>query len=213
VTLVVGVDLSGPSNAADTAVACFLPRRRGPTLIGCRLGASDQEIVEFIASKRGAEDLVVGLDAPLSYEPGGGDRPSDKALRSQLVSAGLKPGSVMPPTLTRMAYLTLRGVVVARLLAQSFPGVRIVEVHPGGAMVLRGAPAADVVNLKRHVNSRRSLVSWLANQGLLTESAEVPSDHEVAAYACALAAWDWSRGRPAWRAEAASPVHPFDFVC
>ncbi len=39
------------------------------------------------------------------------------------------------------------------------------------------------------------------------------SDHEVAAYGCALAAWQWGARSPVWRTAAALPHHPYDFVC
>jgi predicted nuclease with RNAse H fold len=120
----------------------------------------------------------------------------------------------MPPTLTRMAYLTLRGIVVARSLRLARDDIQIVEVHPGGTMALRGAPTAAVAGLKHHESARRALLAWLQRQGLKGISAAAkPSDHYVAACAAALAAWKWHRNEAVWRHPAAPPHHPFDYAC
>ena len=118
---VIGIDLSGPCNAADTAIAAFRANGRRLVLQERLLGADDAAIAALIARARPDADLVVGLDAPLSYNDGGGDRPADRLLRARAVAAGLLPGSIMPPTLTRMAYLTLRGITVARIRAAANP--------------------------------------------------------------------------------------------
>lgn len=212
----VGIDLSGPSNTGDTAIACCERRARDLALRECLLGAGDAAVHETVASlSRGAPSLVIGIDAPLSYNAGGGDRPADSDLRRRLVKAGLHPGSVMCPTMTGMAYLTLRGIAVARLVAAiREPRPRIVEIHPGGVMVLRGAPANLVRTFKRRPASRRRLLIWLEENGLLGASRIAgASDHQVAACAVALAAWQWSLGRPAWITPADPPHHPFDFAC
>jgi predicted nuclease with RNAse H fold len=213
---VLGIDLSGPGNSADTVCALFTERSEGLELIESLHGASDQDIVALAERLKGKEPCVVGLDAPLSYNPGGGDRPADRALRQKIMAQGLAAGSVMPPTLTRMVYLTLRGVTVARLLAEGGgAGLRIAEVHPGAALVLGGAPLASVKAFKNEPAARRQLLGWLSRQGLQQGvcSEADPSDHYVAACACALAAWKWARGDSAWRWSAAPPHHPYDFVC
>ena len=97
---VIGIDLSGPCNAADTAVAAFRANGRRLVLQERLVGADDAAIAALIARARPDADLVVGLDAPLSYNDGGGDRPADRLLRARAVAAGLLPGSIMPPTLT-----------------------------------------------------------------------------------------------------------------
>ena len=114
---VIGIDLSGPCNAADTAIAAFRANGRTLVLQERLLGADDAAIAALIARTRPEADLVVGLDAPLSYNDGGGDRPADRLLHARAVAAGLPFGTVMPPTLTRIAYLTLRGITVARIVA------------------------------------------------------------------------------------------------
>lgn len=166
---VVGIDLSGPSNTKDTAFACFEDTGGELQLAASPLqGATDSEILNSIRDFAAKGKVVVGLDAPLSYNPGGGLRPSDRALKSKIIEAGMHPGSVMPPTLMRMAYLTLRGLTVARLIASVGPDVPgIVEVHPGAVMVLRGAPLEWVRSFKKHEEARSGLLVWLKSQNLL----------------------------------------------
>jgi len=213
--IVVGIDLSGPGNAADTAVAVFEGNGGGLRLRQRIAGASDADILSLISHLPLDAEVVVALDAPLSYQPGGGDRPSDRALRQLLMARGLRPGTVMPPTLTRMVYLTLRGLTVARQLESlRHPSLHLVEVHPGGAMALRGAPVADVTRFKTDPGARSRLLAWLARQKLagVPSSADL-TDHEVAACACVLGGWYWRLGTPVWLAAAAPPAHPYDFAC
>lgn len=213
-TTVIGIDLSGPTNVAETALVVLQGDGDGLTLAEVRNGIGDAEIFQMIAryAVRGA--LVVGIDAPLSYNPGGGDRPGDKALRRLLTQQGLASGSVMTPTMTRMAYLTLRGMGVARGIVEvGREKVSVAEVHPAAAMLLRGAPPQALVTMKRDAGSRAALLEWLEGQSLAGVSAHTaPSDHFVAACAAALGGWGWSRNAPMWSQPAVLPLHPFDFV-
>lgn len=212
---VIGIDLSGPCNAADTAVAAFRANGRRLVLQERLVGADDAAIAALIARARPDADLVVGLDAPLSYNDGGGDRPADRLLRARAVAAGLPSGTVMPPTLTRMAYLTLRGITVARIVTTiAGARARIVEVHPGAACVLRGAPVEIVRALKSSAAARHELLRWLEGEGLEgIGGGPDPGDHFVAACAAALAAWKWSLGTPVWIHPADPPWHPYDMAC
>jgi predicted nuclease with RNAse H fold len=209
-----GIDLAGPSNRANTVVAGFLASRGKLEHQFEKVGCDDRELTALLGSFVPVNaKLVVGLDAPLSYNPGGGDRPADRELRRRLIAAGLVAGTVMTPTMSRMVYLTLRGVIVARLLTAIRPGCQLVEVHPAGAMALRGAPVAVVRKLKSSAAARRSLQAWLATQGLADLPTKALNDHTVAAYAAALAAWDWSRGKDRWSHRADPPGHPYDLAC
>ncbi|MEL7061242.1 MAG: DUF429 domain-containing protein [Acidobacteriota bacterium] len=209
---VLGVDLAGPANPQETAMA--IARSGGgrlaiETLRGDVADATLLDIVRELTSAATAP-LVLGLDAPLSYQMGGGDRPGDRRLRAMVSAAGLRSGTVMAPTMTRMAYLTLRGVAISRMLAP-LPKVRLVEVHPAAALVLRGAPVADVRELKRDAAARQRLAAWLAEAGV--DGAEQASnDHELAACAAALAAARWHEGRAVWLEPARPPHHPFDYA-
>jgi len=122
----------------------------------------------------------------------------------------------MTPTMTRMAYLTLRGISLTRMLmALNRKNLNIAEIHPGAAMVLRGAPLGDVQSMKKSASSRHKLISFLEQQGLtdLKHYIKHPDDHTVAACSCTLAALQWSLGMPAWSYPSAPPYHPFEFVC
>ncbi len=213
---ILGIDLSGPANLADTCLAAFEAHGGELHFLQALSAADDARILE-IASSLHDDELVVGLDAPLSYQSGGGYRPSDRALRDRLREHGCKAG-VMAPTLTRMAYLTLRGISVARTL-ESAPlkaRTRIVEVHPGAGLCLRGASAEDLAVYKQpgRSDARRRVLGWLAGHGLAGIPAETPdTDHLVDACAAALAAWAWGRGEPVWNFPAQPPFHPYDFAC
>ena len=211
---IIGLDLSGPTNTADTCLALFEARGSGLAYLDSIQGAGDARILEVASHHLKAGALVIGLDAPLSYQPGGGDRPSDAELR-RLVKARGGTG-VMTPTMTRMAYLTLRGVALTRLLSRLRPwaDLRLVEVHPGAVLMLRGAPPADVAGFKRAPGPRLRLLSRLGRLGLQdVPMREDVSDHFVAACAAALGAWQWALGKSAWLFRADPPLHPYDFAC
>ena len=209
---IVGIDLSGPSNTADTVLTVFSRDGADICYRSAILEATDAKIRAEVASLAASAPVVVGIDVPLSYNPGGGDRSSDSALRKMLTAAGMQPGSVMTPTMTRMVYLTLRGIVVARDLA-AIPGVRVVEVHPGATCALRGASIADVRAFSRDAASRTPLLQWMGGQGLRDLPSGKVSSHHVAACAAALAAWKWANGQTVWLAQANPPETPFDFAC
>jgi len=94
------------------------------------------------------------------------------------------------------------------------PPPRIVEVHPGAAMALRGAPIDDVRTYKTDSGAQQQLLGWLFSQGMICKQLhQNPEDHAVAACAAALAAWKWDRGETRWVEPAAPPHHPYDFAC
>lgn len=213
-TIVIGIDLSGPANVEDTALVVLRGDERALVLEEVCNGIGDAEIFQLVARYAVQDALVVGIDAPLSYNPGGGDRPGDKALRKLLTRQGLASGTVMTPTMTRMAYLTLRGMGVARGIVEvGRERAGVAEVHPAAAMVLRGAPVQAVSAMKRDAGARTELLAWLEGAGLAEVGArEMPTDHYVAACGAALGGWGWSRGEHRWCEPAALPLHPFDFV-
>ena len=210
---IVGIDLSGPRNFADTCLVSFEEHGDEIYLVDIRESADDDQILEAISSFDPKERIVIGIDAPLSYNPKGGDRASDSELRRLIHSRGGGAG-IMPPTMIRMVYLTLRGLHLTRVLESLEYGLSIVETHPGACMILRGAASEDVHKFKADGSARKSLLDWLETNGLKGISrSEIASDHYVAACAAALGAWQWSRGKSAWCFSAKPPHHPYDFAC
>ena len=212
---IIGIDLSGPRNFADTCLVSFEERGEEIHLIDVREGADDDQILEAVSNVGQPERIAIGIDAPLSYNPKGGDRRSDSELR-RLVRAQGRHVGIMPPTLIRMVYLTLRGLHVTRLLESLKPqyDLEIVEVHPGACMILRRADVDDVRKFKTEPFARGHLLDWLEKKGLKGISrAETVSDHYIAACAAALGAWQWSLGNFVWCCAADLPHHPYDFAC
>lgn len=213
---IVGIDLSGPSNSRGTCVVVLRCDEDSAVFTQSLPAAGDVAILDLVTGLSGEGPVVVGLDAPLSYQPGGGLRLRDRSLRERIVERGMRHGAVMPPTFNRMAYLTLRGLGVSRLLGTLDQArVRVLEVHPGATFCLRGAPLASVLAFKKRPEQkhRASLLAWLSSQGLASLPRTEPSAHFVAAAGAALAAWEWSRGRSVWLAPPEPPFHPFAFAC
>src|SRR5687767_5974009 len=212
---IVGIDLSGPRNFAETCLVSFEERGEEIHLMDVCEGADDQRILERIACFGQRERIIIGIDAPLSYNSKGGDRPSDSELRRLVYTHGGRIG-ILPPTMIRMVYLTLRGVLLTRFMEALKPqyNLEMVEVHPGASMILRGANADHVRKFKKDLSARRCLLDWLETQGLKGIShREIVTDHYVAACAAALAAWQWNLGKSVWRFTLNLPHHPYDFAC
>ncbi len=212
---IIGIDLSGPVNVADTAYAWFALSAGRLKLVEAQIGVSDQQIYELAVSIVAKGSCVFGLDAPLSYNPGGGDRPADKQLRKKVIAAGLPAGSIMTPTMTRMAYLTMRGISLAHgLRGIKRQGIAVLETHPGATLVFHGAPVDQVRILKKSLIAQTNLLAWLATQGMEGVNKIVPvNDHLVAACAAAFGAWQWQRDASVWSYAAEPPLHPFPFAC
>lgn len=211
---IVGIDLSGPSNFRGTCVVVLSCHDDAAVFRQSLPAAGDAAILDLVRGLSCEGQVVVGLDAPLSYQPGGGLRLRDRSLRERIVERGMRHGSVMPPTFNRMTYLTLRGLGVARLLGTlEHAKVRVIDVHPGAAFCLRGAPLASVLAFKKRHEHRAPLLEWLSTQGIAALPRTEPDDHFVAASGAALAAWEWSRERSVWLAPPEPPFHPFAFAC
>jgi len=211
--IIMGVDLSGPSNHADTACALF--ESAGDVLVYQRHLAhlADSDVLHLVDGATRGASLTVGLDAPLSYQDGGGDRIRDRELRRRLQKAGMPSGSVMTPTMTRMAYLTLRGLSISRLISTVHPSAAVLEVHPFGALALAGAPVEAVRSVKQSEKARTVVAHWLRQHGVEGLPDQDYSDHELAALAAGFAAWKWQLGNAAWLADAEPPLHPYPFAC
>jgi predicted nuclease with RNAse H fold len=212
---IVGIDLSGPRNFAETCLVSFEERGKQLHLLDVLDGATDEQILQATKNLGNKERIILGIDAPLSYHSTGGDRPADKALRDLIREKGGGAG-IMPPTMTKMVYLTLRGINLSRLLELFKPeyDLGIVEVHPGACLLLRGAEKEDVRKFKSDRPACERLLNWLEEHGVKgVGSVETNSDHYVAACAAALGAWSWGLGISKWKFEAIPPHHPYDFAC
>jgi len=212
---IVGIDPSGPASPKATGIAVFRFEQRKLALTETDCNGSDREILNLVAGLSSFGPVVVGLDAPLSYEAGGSLRARDRSLQQAIQGIGMLSRHVMAPLAPRMAILTLRGVALSRLLSSSGNNnILLVEVHPSACLGLRGASLADVTTFKTQQGSRVNLIAWLGNQGLGgIQPTPDCSDHFVAACAAALAAWKWYQGDSAWRVSAEPPWHPYDFTC
>jgi predicted nuclease with RNAse H fold len=212
---VLGVDLSGPAGIQNTGVVVFAASQSSLDFMDQQCDGSDASLYSTVEglSREGA--VTVGLDAPLSYELGGGERGRDAQLRKEIVARGMYHGSVMAPTAPRMVYLTLRGVVLAQILAtmRGKHQVRVVEVHPGASLCFRGAPLDAIRGFAADELFRQALLGWLPSQRVCGLKILSPcSSHFVAACAGAVAAWDWHYGRSRWLVKAEPPWHPYDFA-
>jgi uncharacterized protein len=217
---VIGIDLSGPSNHKDTVLSVFEKEGNQLKFVKWISNISDQAILNEILLQSQHGEVVIGIDAPLSYEDGGGDRQGDRELRKFIVGLGMKPGSIMPPTLNRMVYLTLRGIKLTREIEniRTPNPVSIVEVHPGAVMGSRLSKNdfEFVLNYKQDLLSRLFIWDWLGQQdlvGLPILSGE-PS-HWIDACAAALGAWHWKDHslKPSWLFKAVPLLHPYDYCC
>lgn len=217
---VIGIDLSGPSNHKDTVMAVFELQDGELKFFKLKTNIGDLEILEEVQTQSQIDEVVIGMDAPLSYEDGGGDRLGDKLLRQYIISLGMKSGSIMPPTFNRMVYLTLRGIKLSREIgniSSDYP-ISIVEVHPGAVIGSR-LPQEDlnlVLNYKQELTARSYIRNWLGEQKLrqLPDFIDQES-HTIDACAAALGAWHWkdSSLKPKWLLPANPPLHPYDYCC
>lgn len=186
---------------------------------------TDTDIYDLIQKYAIEDQVIIGVDAPLSYQFGGGDRPADKSLRNKIQNIGMKHSSVMAPTSPRMSFLTLRGINLSRGICNTANAhkIGIVEVHPGATIGLHyGYPTVpqQVLDYKEvnSITSRNVIITWLENvmflKGIKAKTvAGSISSHEIDACAAALAAWKWKDNKSIWSYQSSGIDHPFDFSC
>ncbi|TKD70504.1 DUF429 domain-containing protein [Pseudalkalibacillus hwajinpoensis] len=210
-TIYVGIDLSGPSNTKETSIALFKGDDSHLTFQQIVNGVTDEEIYELLQEQ--TDSVVIGIDAPLSYQPGGGDRKADRALRKEIIAKGMKSGSIMTPTMTRMVYLTLRGITLSRGLSTT-TSASIVEVHPGAAVGLRSPDLSSVLTYKLEIDPRHNLKAFLEKDGVKDIPTDVlQSSHSFDACLAAYAAWKWKQDKSEFLYPAEPPFHPFPVSC
>ncbi|MDZ5710852.1 DUF429 domain-containing protein [Jeotgalibacillus haloalkalitolerans] len=214
--IIIGIDLSGPANYQDTVATAFYMKNDGLTLKKSITHASDQDILNLVQACSAETEVIIGIDAPLSYQDGGGDRPHDKALRSVLKAGGLNGSSIMTPTMTRMVYITLRGIQLTRMLQSLNQKIKIVEVHPGAAIGLRMGDPDPALHYKKDPVMRAKVFTWLKEQGMTGLTDEVAeTTHSIDACGAALAVWHYAASdkQPVWTYEKTSAAHPFVMCC
>jgi predicted nuclease with RNAse H fold len=126
----------------------------------------------------------------------------------------------MPPTLTKMVYLTLRGIRLSREienLLTNYP-ISIVEVHPGAVIGSRFSKEEleHVLNYKQDLPARKYIREWLGEQNVTGVPTFVEEEsHLIDACAAALGAWHWKDPsvKPKWVFRAERPLHPYDYCC
>jgi uncharacterized protein len=217
---IIGIDLSGPANHKDTVMSVFQLTDGLLTFEKVVDHASDESILTAIQSISSKERIVIGLDAPLSYQDGGGDRPQDKSIRQFIKGCGLIGSSIMPPTLTKMVYLTLRGMGLTRRIMQleHAENIRIVEVHPGAAIGTRigSKELYHALQYKKEIASRMVIFDWFQIIGMRDIPNEfVETSHLIDSCGAVLAAWHWcdETKQPTWHWKEKTDEHPFEFCC
>ncbi|TFE01644.1 DUF429 domain-containing protein [Jeotgalibacillus salarius] len=213
--IIIGIDLSGPANHKDTVASAFYIKNDQLFLKRSVEGASDLDILNLVEECLAEGKVILGIDAPLSYQDGGGDRPQDKALRKVMKEGGLNGSSIMTPTMTRMVYITLRGIQLSRMLQNLSQHVKIVEVHPGAAIGLRMTDPFPALHYKKDDDMRAEVYGWLIGQGLHGTDTLADTTHAIDSCGAALAVWHYiaSDKQPVWVHENTSAAHPFVMCC
>ena len=189
--LYVGIDLAGPANFADT---CMAIEWQGQFNIHC--GCSDTDILEILAPYLGKTPVFIALDAPLTYQEGGGYRDVDRALRHHLNQQGFAKIGVMAPTMTKMVYLTLRGLRLKERFS-AIPQTTFFETHPGAALVLSGANYDTVCNIKASPQALATITDFLKQY--LAFAHPITQDHQAMAIAAMLSAKRAALGESLWQ--------------
>lgn len=207
-----GLDLSGPSNLGDTFIVHMQKGGSSPKFCAVENGLDDVGIVDWISSRANDRPFTIAIDAPLSYQPGGGLRKSDRSLREFVKMKGYNAG-IMPPTLTKMVYITLRGINLVRLIQSECPGATIIESHPGVTLQASGVDGDLIMKMKSQSKARNAIVDYLSTRivDLIPEIGM--TDHGLAACGCAMAAEAFERGANYWFYDASPPQHPCIFAC
>jgi predicted nuclease with RNAse H fold len=68
---VLGIDLSGPSNHKDTVLTVFELQNGQLNFMKLMRNIGDLDILKEIEAQSQIDEVVIGIDAPLSYQDGG----------------------------------------------------------------------------------------------------------------------------------------------
>jgi len=178
-SLIVGIDLAGPTNAKDTSLALIDSNK----VVTVHSDLSDSAIFSLL---RKLPIHSISIDAPLSYSETGGYRDSDRELRELLNSRGFTHIGVMAPTFNRMIYLTARGIRLSRLL-QKLPNIPLIyEAHPGATLALDNFDYECIKTVKSSHDTIIALQNEFELRGY-TFTSNLKNDHELMAVGVALA--------------------------
>ena len=120
----------------------------------------------------------------------------------------------MTPTMSRMSYLTLRGIAITRILETIKNKPQIIEVHPFVSLLINGGNNEDIVNVKKNVRSKQNILNFLEKrkfENLPIKASE--NDHLLASIIAAEIAYFYSKNEYNWINKKKFPFHPYDFVC
>jgi len=137
-----GLDLSGYKSKEKT-VLTFL---EGKSIKNFK-GLNDEEIIELLSKN----DVILSIDAPLSFPKKDFLRYSDKKLKKFLdeINLSFLKKFVLPPILPQMKILTKRGMKIKNKLKK----IRVIETHPTISIFLilfkNGIFIKDFLNYKR----------------------------------------------------------------
>ena len=150
-----GLDLSGYKNIKKT-VLTFLKDKD----IEVFEGLNDEEIINLIISKN---DVILSIDAPLSFPKKDFLRYSDKKLKKFLdkINLSFLKKFVLPPLLPQMKVLTKRGIKIKNNLKK----IKVIETHPTISIFLilfkNGISIKDFLNYKRDYKVFKNLCETL----------------------------------------------------
>jgi len=150
-----GLDLSGYKNIKKT-VLTFLEDKNVENF----KGVNDEEIINLILSKN---DVILSIDAPLSFPKKDFLRYSDKKLKKFLdkINLSFLKKFVLPPLLPEMQILTKRGIKIKNRLKR----IRVIETHPTISIFLilfkNGILIRDFLNYKRDYEVFKKLCKTL----------------------------------------------------
>jgi predicted nuclease with RNAse H fold len=236
--IIIGIDLSGPSNPKDTAYAQFRVGEGGDSLIGERFESNlkDVDLFALLRDLPEAEPVVIAIDSPLSYKDGGGGRASANALRRLIQKRGLNSphgigmsaSSIMSPFY--ISSLAMRGMHIARSID---PRYTLIETHSGATLGLHMTdrlgvqPPYQVPDCILHYKqddklssqtahrARQHIVQWLEQ---VEHVHNLPEDiaattHQLDSCAAAFAAWKHAMNQSVFHAPVNLPQHPYGYSC
>ena len=120
----------------------------------------------------------------------------------------------MTPTMTRMSYLTLRGISITRILETLKKKPKVIEVHPFVSLLINGANKEDIKNVKKNEKAKQNILNFLKKRQISKLPVIVSkNDHFISSVIAAQIAFFYSRNQYQWRSKRKFPFHPYDFVC